>query len=134
MLAVPRTAAMLRAMSARLLPALFAVGLVPALVSCKLATAPVRVVGAVAKTTAKAGKKAAVATADAFDKSEEEKAAEKKEKENEDAKAKEAEDKAAPESTEALPPPEPLPQDYLPDLPDAGPDPDSTGIPYQDQR
>lgn len=125
---------MLRRMPARLLLALLAAGLLPAFVSCKLVTAPVRVVGAVAKGTAKAGKKAAVATAEAFDKSDEEKAAEEEEKEKEDAKTKKTEEKAAPEPAPAAPGVETLPPEYLPELPGTGqPLPGDEPLPYQGQ-
>ena len=101
--------------------------------SCKLFTVPVRVVGAVAEGTAKVGKKAAVATADAFSESEEEKKEEAKEK----AAKKKAEEESAPATESADPAGAPaqdtLPDDYLPPLQETEPSlSEDEPFPYQE--
>lgn len=119
---------------------LFSLGIALAIPSCGLIKAPFRVVGAVADGTAKVGKKAAVATADALTTSEEEKAAKEKKKQEKEAKeaAKNPNGKKAPaDGKKAAEPgsksePESLPEDYLPPLPGTSePLPDDSSLPYQ---
>lgn len=116
---------------------LLVAGTLIVLPSCKLITVPVRVVGAVAEGTAKVGKKAAVATADAFSESEEEKKEEAKEKAKEEAAKKNAEEKSAPADEEsgpaAAPAQDTLPDDYLPATPGTEPSlPGDEPLPYQE--
>lgn len=107
-----------------------------ALPSCGLIKLPFRVVGAVAKGTAKTGKKAYDASAKALSKSEKEKAAEKKEKELEKLQEQQAEKKPAPAPIDISPATDAAPaaDDYLPPpLPGTDyPLPDDAPLPYQD--
>lgn len=139
-LAVPAGAVNLRPMLHRAFLPFLGLGIALSLPSCGLIKAPFRVVGAVADGTAKVGKKAAVATADAFTTSEEEKAAKEKKKQEKEAKeaAKNPDGKKAPEDGKktaepgSKSEPESLPDDYLPPLPGTSePLPDDSSVPYQ---
>lgn len=113
----------------------------PLLSSCGLVRAPFKVAGAVVEGTAKVGKKAYDKSANAFKKSDEEKAEEAKEEAEKEAKEKAGEKKAQAKilpqdpAQQPAPPPEPLPSDdYLPPLPGTDqPLPDDAPVPYQGQ-
>ena len=127
-------------MSERLFMHVTAAALIVSLSSCGLVKMPFKVAGAVVEGTAKVGKKAYDKSADAFTKSDEEKAEEAKEKEEKKAKEKAEQRKkdAAHLPANPLPPAaaqETMPSnDYLPPLPGTDqPLPDDAPVPYQRQ-
>lgn len=129
-------------MSDRFHPRITAAVMIAALTSCGLVKAPFKVAGAVVEGTAKVGKKAYDRSADAFTKSDEEKAEEAKEEAEKEAKReleeKKKEADAAKREGAVTPPGTTQGQipddDYLPPLPETGqPLPDDAPVPYQGQ-
>lgn len=126
-------------MSDRFHPRITAAVMIAALTSCGLVKAPFKVAGAVVEGTAKVGKKAYDKSADAFTKSDEEKAEEAKEEAEKEAKRESEEKKKEAEAAKPVTPPGTtqgqIPDDdYLPPLPETGqPLPDDAPVPYQGQ-